>query len=51
VVKVLTAEELFWHRVDNLEKAMNNAEHWEFKALFKNKLIELMKKLPKRMIN
>ena len=51
MVKVLNAEKLFWHRVSNLEKAMNNAKDWEFKALFKFKLIELMKKLPKRMIN
>ena len=51
MVKVLNSEELFWHRAGNLEKAMNNAKHWEFKALRKNKLMELMKKLPKRMIN
>ena len=47
----LNSEQLFWRRVSNLEKAMNNAKHWEFKALFKNKLMELMKKLPKRMVN
>ena len=39
----LNPEQLFWRRVSNLEKAMNNATNWEFKALFKNKLMELMK--------
>ena len=47
----LNPEQLFWRRVSNLEKAMNNDTNWEFKALFKDKLMELMKKLPKRMVN
>ncbi len=44
-------EVLFWHRVENLEKAIKNAGNIEFKALWTDKLRELMKKIPKRLVN
>ena len=44
-------EVLFWHRVENLEKAIKNAGNIEFKALWTDKLRELMKKIPKRLLN
>ncbi len=44
-------ERLFWKRVENLEKAIKNAGHIEFKALWTDKLRELMKKIPKRLVN
>ena len=44
-------EVLFWHRVENLEKAIENAQSIDFKAVWTDKLRELMKKLPKRLIN
>jgi len=47
----MTVDELFWHRVENLEKAIKNAKDIEFKAIFTDKLRELMKKIPKRLLN
>ena len=45
-------EKLFWRRVANLEYAIENAEHEEFKWLWRHKLYGLMKMLPvKRVIN
>jgi|TARA_B100000214_G_scaffold3790_1_gene2890 hypothetical protein len=44
-------ERLFWLRVERLEKAAKNAKSVDFKALWKDKLRELMKKLPKRLLN
>ena len=44
-------EILFCHRVENLEKAIENAQSIDFKAVWTDKLRELMKKLPKRLIN
>ena len=44
-------EILFWHRVENLEKAIENAQSIDFKAVWTDKLRELMKNLPKRLIN
>ena len=44
--------ELFWRRVDNLEKQIEKTSDILWKAMWKDKLIELMKKIPdKRMIN
>ena len=42
---------LFWHRVENLEKAIKLAKDVEFKTLWKDKLRQLMKKIPTRLIN
>ena len=43
---------LFWRRVNNLEKQMEKTSNILWKAMWKDKLIELMKKMPdKRMIN
>ena len=44
--------ELFWWRVDQLEKQIEKTSDVLWKAMWKDKLIELMKKIPdKRMIN
>ena len=43
---------LFWKRVDNLEKQIEKTSNILWKAMWKDKLIELMKNIPdKRMIN
>ena len=43
---------LFWRRVNNLEKQMEKTSNILWKMMWKDKLIELMKKMPdKRMIN
>ena len=39
-------EELFWNRVDNLRKAMLEAEDVQFRILFYWKLQEMMKNVP-----
>jgi len=44
--------ELFWKRVDSLEKQMEKTSNILWKVMWKDKLIELMKNVPdKRMIN
>ena len=44
--------ELFWWRVDQLEKQIEKTTDILWKAMWKDKLIELMKKIPdKRMVN
>ena len=44
--------DLFWRRVDSLEKQMEKTLDPLWKAMWKDKLIELMKDVPdKRMIN
>jgi len=43
---------LFWRRVNNLVKQVDKTSDVLWKAMWKDKLIELMKKMPdKRMIN
>ena len=43
---------LFWRRVNNLEKQMEKTSNILWKMMWKDKLIELMKRMPdKRMIN
>ena len=43
---------LFWRRVNNLEKQMEKTSNILWKAMWRDKLIELMKKMPdKRMVN
>ena len=43
---------LFWRRVDNLEKQIEKTSNILWKAMWKDKLIELMKNIPdKRMVN
>ena len=45
-------EKLFWRRVDNLEKQIEKTSDVLWKAMWNDKLIELMKKMPdKRMVN
>ena len=36
-------EDLFWHRADNLIAAMERAVSSEWKKMWKNKILELMK--------
>ena len=44
--------DLFWRRVDNLEKQIEKTSDILWKAMWKDKLIELMKNVPdRRMIN
>ena len=44
--------ELFWWRVDQLEKQIEKTTDILWKAMWKDKLIELMKDVPdKRMVN
>ena len=44
--------DLFWKRVDSLEKQIEKTSNIFWKAMWKDKLIELMKNVPdKRMIN
>ena len=44
--------ELFWKRVDNLEKQIEKTSNILWKAMWKDKLIELMKRMPDtRMFN
>ena len=43
---------LFWRRVDSLEKQVEKTSNVLWKAMWKDKLIELMKNIPdKRMVN
>jgi hypothetical protein len=45
-------EKLFWRRVKNLWMQIEKTSDVLWKAMWKDKLIELMKKMPdKRMIN
>jgi len=39
-------EELFWRRVENLRRAALTAEDFEFRLLYYNQMVELMKKCP-----
>ena len=44
--------ELFWWRVDQLEKQIEKTTDILWKAMWKDKLIELMKNVPdKKMVN
>jgi len=43
---------LFWRRVNNLEKQMEKTSNILWKAMWRDKLIEMMKRMPdKRMVN
>ena len=43
---------LFWRRVNNLENQMEKTSNILWKAMWRDKLIELMKRMPdKRMVN
>ena len=39
-------DELFWRRVENLRRAALTAEDFEFRLMYYNKLMELMKRCP-----
>ena len=42
--------ELFWRRVDNLEKQIEKSLDPLWKAMWREKLVELMKRLPDRRV-
>ena len=49
---IMEVIELFWQRVDNLEKQIEKTSDVLWKAMWKEKLVDLMKNIPdKRMIN
>ncbi len=49
---IMTVIELFWWRVNNLEKQIEKTSDIVWKAMWRQKLVELMKNIPdKRMIN
>jgi len=39
-------DELFWRRIENLRRAALTAESFEFRLLYYNQMIELMKRCP-----
>jgi hypothetical protein len=39
-------DDLFWRRVENLRRAALTAENFEFRLMFYNQMLELMKKAP-----
>ena len=42
--------ELFWRRVDNLEKQIEKSLDPLWKAMWREKLVELMKRIPDRRV-
>ncbi len=39
-------DELFWRRIENLRRAALTAEDFEFRLLYYNQMVELMKRCP-----
>ena len=39
-------DDLFWRRVENLRRAALTAEDFEFRLLYYNQMVELMKRSP-----
>ena len=39
-------DDLFWRRVENLRRAALTADSFEFRLLYYNQMIELMKRCP-----
>jgi hypothetical protein len=39
-------DELFWRRIENLRRAALTAEDFEFRLLYYNQMMELMKRCP-----
>ena len=39
-------DELFWRRIENLRRAALTAEDFEFRLLYYNQMLELMKRHP-----
>ncbi len=39
-------DDLFWRRVENLRRAALTAENFEFRLMFYNQMLELMKEAP-----
>ena len=45
-VSLPMTDDLFWRRVENLRRAALTAENFEFRLLYYNQLMELMKRCP-----
>ena len=45
-VKLPMTDSLFWRRVENLRRAMLTAHYFEFRLIYYNQMIELMKEAP-----
>jgi hypothetical protein len=45
-VKLPMTDSLFWRRVENLRRAMLTAQDFEFRLIYYNQMIELMKESP-----
>jgi hypothetical protein len=39
-------DELFWRRIENLRRAALTAENFDFRLLYYNQMMELMKRCP-----
>ena len=44
-VKLPMTDSLFWRRVENLRRAMLTAQDFEFRLIYYNQMIELMKRV------
>ena len=45
-VSLPMTDDLFWRRVENLRRAALTAEDFEFRLLYYNQMVELMKRCP-----
>ena len=45
-VKLPMTDSLFWRRVENLRRAMLTAQDFDFRLIYYNQMIELMKEAP-----
>jgi len=43
---LLMTDELYWRRIENLRRAALTAEDFEFRLLYYNQMVELMKRCP-----
>ena len=44
--KLPMTDSLFWRRVENLRRAMLTAQDFEFRLIYYNQMLELMKDVP-----
>ena len=44
--KLPMTDSLFWRRVENLQRAMLTAQDFEFRLIYYNQMLELMKDVP-----
>ena len=45
-IKLPMTDSFFWRRVENLRRAMLTAQDFEFRLIYYNQMIELMKEAP-----